>query len=64
MLPPNLILVYREGLSIPQIKTQVTPEIDALLHTVKIIGQQVKNKDYHPQILYVVVNKKINTRIF
>ena len=64
MVPPNLILVYREGLSIPQIKTQVTPEIEALLHTVKIIGQQVKKKDYRPQILYVVVNKKINTRIF
>ena len=40
------------------------PEVEALLDVVKIIGQKTKKENYRPQMLYVVVNKKINTRFF
>lgn len=35
---PDLIMIYREGLSIPQIQVQLKPEIDALSSVIKKIG--------------------------
>ena len=48
----------------PQIKNQVKSEVKALLDAVKTIGLKTDTKNYCPQLIYVVVNKKINTRIY
>ena len=61
---PESIIVFREGLSVEQIKTQVKNEVAALKSVVKIIGDKIGKENYNPEQLYVVVNKKINTRIF
>jgi aubergine-like protein len=61
---PNIIVIYREGLSIPQIEVQLKPEIDALNSVIKKIAEKTKKANYHPEVMYITVNKKINTRIF
>ena len=61
---PELIMIYREGLSIQQIERQVKPEIEALSNVCKKIGQKTGKENYSPEIIYIVVNTKINTRIF
>ena len=46
---PDLILLYREGLSIPQIRAQLPMmEIPALERMIKKIGDKTKVKDYNP----------------
>lgn len=61
---PELILVYREGLSVQQIERQVKSELEALNNVIKKIGQKTGKENYAPEIVYTVVNTKINTRIF
>lgn len=61
---PSIIMIYREGLSIPQIQVQIKPEVDALRDVIKKIGEKTKKPNYNPELMYIVVNKKINTRIF
>lgn len=62
---PNLIILYREGLSVPQTKAQLPrTEIPALENMIKKIGDKTNTKNYNPQIMIVTVNKKINTRYF
>lgn len=31
---------------------------------IKKIGEKTKKPNYNPELMYIVVNKKINTRIF
>lgn len=46
---PDSILIYREGLSNAQAKTQLpTSEIPALEEMTAIIGEKTKTKNYHP----------------
>ena len=61
---PQLIIIYREGLSVQQIQRQVKGEIDGLRNVIKKIGAKTANPNYNPEIIYTVVNTKINTRIF
>lgn len=61
---PGIILIFREGLSLPQIEIQLKPEIDALTSVIKKIGEKTKKANYNPEIMYLTVNKKINTRFF
>jgi aubergine-like protein len=61
---PELIIVYREGLSIQQIERQVKGELAALDRVIEKIGEKTKRPDYKPEIIYTTVNTKINTRIF
>jgi hypothetical protein len=35
---PSMIMIYREGLSIPQIEVQIKSEVDALYDVIKKIG--------------------------
>jgi hypothetical protein len=53
---PNLIMIFREGLSLPQIEVQLKPEIDALTSVIKKIGEKTKKANYNPEILYLTVN--------
>jgi len=57
-------MVYREGLSLPQINVQLKDEIEALKETIVTIGQKINNSKYDPEVMYMTVNKKINTRFF
>jgi hypothetical protein len=57
-------MIFREGLSLPQIEVQIKPEIDALTSVIKKIGEKTKKTNYSPEIVYLTVNKKINTRFF
>lgn len=43
---------------------QIPNEIDALEKIIFKIGQKTKNENYRPQVVYLTVNKKINTRFF
>ena len=62
---PDVIILYREGLSDAQAKDQLPrSEIPALENMVKIIGSKTNKEDYDPEVYVVLVNKKINTRIF
>jgi aubergine len=61
---PELIMIYREGLSTQQIQRQVKDELRALNNVIKKIGQKTGNANYNPEIVYTVVNTKLNVRIF
>jgi hypothetical protein len=62
---PSLILLYREGLSIPQTVSQLPrTEIPALENMVHKIGEKTGTSNYSPEIMIVTVNKKINSRYF
>ena len=46
---PDSILLYREGLSIPQIKSQLPKmDIPALESMIKKIGEKTGTKNYNP----------------
>ena len=46
---PDVIMIYREGLSVPQIKMQLPKmEIPALENMVKKIGDKTNSKNYKP----------------
>ena len=46
---PDLILLYREGLSIPQIRSQLPRmDIPALENMIKKIGEKTGAKNYKP----------------
>ena len=55
---PNLIVVYRDGLTLEQVKAQVKEEILALKTAVSHF------KDYRPEIVYMIVCNKENTRFY
>jgi hypothetical protein len=58
-------MLYREGLSVPQIKMQLPKmEIPALENTARKIGEKTGQKNYNPEIMIITVNKKINSRYF
>lgn len=62
---PDTIILYREGLSDVQTKDQLPrSELPALDNMIKIIGDKTKTPNYKPEIICVVVSKKINTRFF
>lgn len=45
---PELIMIYREGLSQQQIERQVKGEIDALKNVVKKVAQKTNKENYNP----------------
>jgi hypothetical protein len=49
---PELIIVYREGLSTQQMERQVKDEVEALKNVIKKIGQKTGNANYNPEIVY------------
>ena len=62
---PETIIIYLEGMSSPQTLSQLrNTTVPALLNMIKIIGEKTKTKDYKPELMIVVANKKINTRFF
>ena len=64
---PNILIIYREGLTESQAKAQLPNEIEALNRVVEEVSKKTKpvtNVDFNPEIVYVLVNKKINTRFY
>jgi aubergine-like protein len=43
---------------------QIKPEIDALYGVIKKIGQKTNKPNYRSEVMYITVNKKINTRFY
>ena len=60
---PHMIMIYREGLSDSQLQIQLHPEIEALNDAVEKIREE-KKLVRRPSIVYMTVNKKIDTRFF
>lgn len=62
---PDLILLYREGLSIPQSSAQISKmEIPALNSMIQEIGAKTKTASYKPEMMVVIANKKVNSRYY
>ena len=60
-----MIILYREGLSDVQAKHQLSAsEIPALKNMIDKIGKSTKCENYNPEVIIVLANKKISTRIF
>lgn len=59
---PDVILLYREGLTEKQLKTQGKAEIDSLLKIVERAKTRVPN--YNPQVVYILVTKKASKRVY
>lgn len=61
---PNTLVIYREGLNDVQARHQFEIEVQGLLNTIEVVKQKTKTPDYKPNIEYLLVNKKPNSRIF
>ena len=61
---PEVLLFYREGLNAVQAKIQLELELDGLESTIEKVKAKAKKPNYKPVIVYILVNKKPNSRIF
>ena len=62
---PDTIVVYREGLSEAQLRKTVCPEVISLEDAVKKIRtKSAEFTDYSPEIVFLTVNRKINSRFY
>jgi hypothetical protein len=61
---PNVLVLYREGLNEVQARIQFELEVQGLLDTIEVVKEKAKKPNYKPTILYLLVNKKPNSRIF
>jgi hypothetical protein len=62
---PDSIIIYREGLSDVQIKKTITDELENLYLTLNTIkSNSEKYKNYNPEIVLFIVNKKVNSKFF
>lgn len=59
---PNKIIMYRDGVSEGQLEHLIASELDPLKELLRKIYKDVPEGE--PRFTYIVVNKKINTRIF
>jgi aubergine-like protein len=56
---PAKIIIYRDGVGDGQLDTVIQHEVPQLFETFKSIGT-----DYKPQMAFVIVKKRLNTRFF
>ncbi len=61
---PTTLVIYREGLNDTQARHQFEVEVQGLLETINIVRVKTKSPDYNPNIEYLLVNKKPNSRMF
>jgi aubergine-like protein len=59
---PEIIIIYREGLTDKQIKTQSKAEIDALNNAIKRARSKYPN--YDPEVIYILVSKRSSKRLY
>jgi hypothetical protein len=57
-------VIYREGLNEKQAEVHFQFEIQGLQDTLKVVRAKTKKENYDPTIVYLLVNKKPNSRIF
>lgn len=56
---PAKIIIYRDGVGDGQLDTVIQHEVPQLFETFKSVGT-----DYKPQVAFVIVKKRLNTRFF
>jgi aubergine-like protein len=56
---PSKIIVYRDGVGDGQLDAVIQHEVPQLFETFKSLGN-----DYKPQVAFIVVKKRLNTRFF
>ena len=61
---PRVIVVYREGLNEVQARHRMEEEIIGMHQTIEKVRAKTKQPEYKPTIVYILVNKKPNSRIF
>jgi hypothetical protein len=61
---PNTIIVYREGLNEVQAQSLIEIEIQGLLNSIDRVREKSNSPNFNPAIVYMIVNKKPNSRIF
>ncbi len=59
-----MLVIYREGLNETQAKFQFDIEVTAIKETILKVKQKAQQPNYDPTIVYLLVNKKPNSRIF
>jgi aubergine len=61
---PDTIIVYREGLSDMQIKKSIREELESLYFIINLIRKRKEFANYSPEIVFFIVNKKVNSKFY
>lgn len=61
---PEILLIYRESMGDSLIRVVLEYELEILNSAIETIRAKTRNNSYKPEIVYMVVNKKINSRFF
>ena len=61
---PSTLLIYRESVGDSMIKHVLEHELEYLKLAIEDVKKKAKKPDYTPEIIYIVVNKRINSRFF
>lgn len=61
---PDVIILYREGLNDVQARQSLEAEITGLKAALDTASKKAKINNYEPKIQYMLVNKKVNTRMY
>lgn len=61
---PDTLILYRESTGHSLIKSVLQHEMDVLKASIDEVKKKAKKANYDPEIVYIVVNKKINSRFF
>ena len=61
---PSVLIIYREGINEVQAKFQSEFEIKGILEAVEKVRVKAKQPNYKPAIIYILVNKRPNSRIY
>lgn len=61
---PEYIVVFRESVGEGSIDNVINQEISALQKSIRVLGEKMKEPNYNPGVAFILVNRKINQRIF
>jgi len=61
---PDYIIVYREGVGEGSVQSIMELEVEVVKKAVIIIGEKMKIPNYQPGVAFILVNRKINQRLF
>jgi aubergine-like protein len=61
---PDYIVVFREGVGEGSIQNIMECEVAVVKKAVSVIGEKMKIPNYNPGVAFILVNRKINQRMF
>ena len=61
---PDTLLFYRESMGDSLFKSVLAHEVEIFYSSIDDVKKKAKKPNYKPEIIYVIVNKKINSRFF